>query len=151
MKRVFLGGNSKGVIWAIVDDDDWKLVAQFNWSINTNGYALTTSKDSNGMRIKYMHHLILGMPPKGLVTHHVNGNKLDNRKANLEIVTNRKNIMLGKAFRGKPHREGKWFRINLSFPTLQEAQEAMNRHYEKYHADYQHPDDRLKEPKRRRF
>ena len=50
-------------------------------------YAKTTKSG----RSLLMHHAVLGKPPSGKVIHHKNGNGLDNRRINLEVVTQQKN------------------------------------------------------------
>lgn len=67
---------------ALVDDADYELVAQYQWHID-RGYAARTI---HGVGIEYMHRLI-NQTPKGFSTDHVNGDKLDNRRANLRTCT----------------------------------------------------------------
>lgn len=70
---------------AIVDDRDYNMVSEFKW-VYTKGYATTKVKNK---RI-YMHRLILGTP-KGLDTDHIDGDKLNNIRCNLRIVTHQEN------------------------------------------------------------
>lgn len=79
------GGHGKGKV-AIVDDDDFYWLRQFTWCL-AHGYAQTTV---HGNVRKYMHQLLLPRKP-GLVTDHINRNKLDNRRANLRRVTHADN------------------------------------------------------------
>lgn len=77
---------------ALVDDADVELVAG-RWhtapGANTR-YAVRRHRTPAGRITEQMHRLILGLPrwqPGGLEVDHVNRNGLDNRRANLRVVT----------------------------------------------------------------
>lgn len=75
--------------FALVDDEDFEWLNQWKWTYDgNNGYAKRNIKDKK----LYMHRLILNTP-KGKVSDHKNGNKLDNRKINLRICTYSQNGM----------------------------------------------------------
>ncbi|MCK9460667.1 MAG: HNH endonuclease [Proteobacteria bacterium] len=79
---------------ALVDDDDFEWLSQWKWCAikhwNTF-YAMRMSKTVNGKRENIqMHHAIIGKK-EGLVTDHINGNGVDNRRENLRHVTHRQN------------------------------------------------------------
>lgn len=65
----------------LVDDCDIHLVPNGSWC-NSCGYAV---KSVAGRTVR-MHTLIL-KPAQGYVVHHRNGNKLDNRRFNLQILS----------------------------------------------------------------
>lgn len=72
--------------FAIVDDEDFERVSQYNWhGAENNGsthiYAATKLR---------MHRLIVDAPP-GTMVDHINGDTLDNRRCNLRICTNAQN------------------------------------------------------------
>lgn len=77
--------------FAIVDDEDFELVSQYKWYYH-QGYAVTHGGQHPNQFTLSMHRLILN---KGFgnrdYTDHINGNKLDNRRANLRICTNAQN------------------------------------------------------------
>jgi hypothetical protein len=80
--------------FAKVDDQDYDFVSQWKWSYS-NGYAMRgISKWKNGKEIFHkgfkMHREILSAPI-GMEVDHINGDKLDNRRSNLRIVTSRIN------------------------------------------------------------
>lgn len=80
--KIPLGVNAKHG-YAIVDKEFAYLADHYKWCIDNYGYALTQTKSG---RFK-LHHMVVGKPTKGLVTDHVNRNKLDNRKSNLRQVS----------------------------------------------------------------
>ena len=81
---------------ALVDEQDYTRLAELNWCINA-GYAGRRV----GGTIWYMHWYVLGKPPKGKVTDHINGNKLDNRRENLRIITQQENTLNTKRHKGR--------------------------------------------------
>lgn len=66
----------------IVDSIDYQYLSQFHWSLNSNGYAVRHVAKSP----EYMHRIIMS-PTNGLTVDHINGNRLDNRRANLRLAT----------------------------------------------------------------
>jgi len=108
---------SQGLV-ALVDDEDFERVNQFKWcaskeSRGTKFYAIRWQR-INGKQTKIrMHRFILGLPPgkeckhyqSGLVVDHVNGNSLDNRKRNLELIDWCDNTYRSDGFRKQMHNE----------------------------------------------
>jgi len=80
---------------ALVDDEDYERLSQFKWNAaNLRGhfYAVRTVRISPNKRKNiFLHHAIMGSPPAGLESDHINGNRMDNRKENLRFVTRRQN------------------------------------------------------------
>jgi len=86
MKRVQLGGHRKDSPlrgYALVSDEDYPLISKYKWCLDSLGYASTGWRNSTTK----MHYLILPDAPKGFVRDHINGNRLDNRRENLRLVT----------------------------------------------------------------
>jgi len=103
---------------ALVDDEDFERVNAYKWCVSHEGrgtkyYAIRrqlikggkrTKKYSKKRKVHYyhyesvkirMHRFILNMPlgkDDELVVDHLNGDSLDNRKENLEIVTQAENM-----------------------------------------------------------
>lgn len=72
---------------AIIDADDYELISSFGkWYLNDTGYAIKKTK-LNGKNITYRMHRVVNQTPPNLFTDHINGNRLDNRKANLRTAT----------------------------------------------------------------
>lgn len=105
---------------AIVDDDDQELVSGRTWCANKAGktfyaYTYVRHPTRGGTLLLAMHRLILGLEygdrKEG---DHINGDGLDNRRANLRIVThaqNRKNTrpITGQSrHKGVTFHKGKW-------------------------------------------
>ena len=75
-----------------------KKVKKYKWSFdNFYGYAFAHIGER---KIFKLHHFILGRPPKGKETDHINGNRLDNRIENLRFVTRSQNNMNRKDVKG---------------------------------------------------
>ena len=70
----------------LVDDEDFDLLIKKSWSLNGQGYPVAWHQG----KTKKAHRLIIETQ-NGLVTDHINGNKLDNRKSNLRLVTQSQN------------------------------------------------------------
>jgi hypothetical protein len=87
MKIPLINNKEEVVDFAIVDEDDFAKVAEYNWSKTTEFYANATI---NGKPIR-MHQFIIGKAPLGQVIDHINGNKLDNRRENLQFCTKKQN------------------------------------------------------------
>lgn len=87
-----------------VDDEDMGRVLAHSWWVSsspeTDGHVICFSAKINGKIIK-LHRFIMG-DPAGLVIDHCDGNRLNNRKANLRVCTVKENNMnLGLTRRNK--------------------------------------------------
>lgn len=82
-------------LFSIVDDDDFEFLSQWKWfAFKASGskrlfYAIRT--DYSNKKILYAHKLLLGAKP-GMVIDHINGNSLDNRRANLRHCSIKENV-----------------------------------------------------------
>jgi len=81
--------------FAMVDDEDHEFLSTWKWMAAQNKvgrfYARRASYESGKQKIIFMHRLI-NKTPQGNLTDHINGNSLDNRKANLRTCSNSENI-----------------------------------------------------------
>ncbi len=78
----------------IVDDDDYAKFGHlkfFSKRSTTKDYAVRSVAKGKCQRL---HNLIM-CPPEGLIVDHKNGDGLDNRRANLRIVTRSQNTLYG--------------------------------------------------------
>jgi hypothetical protein len=78
---VFKRGTDEVTAMALVDDDQ-VMLACYKWTLDKKGYVM---RKAAGKRI-YLHSVVAGPRPNGLVTDHINRNKLDNRSSNLRFV-----------------------------------------------------------------
>lgn len=106
--------------FAVVDDEDFERVNSFKWhaSVESSGtkvYAIRWERDHDkprvqafkkikGKKVKYwrypqkkirMHRFIMGLGTgfeNDLVVNHINDDSLDNRKENLEVITQDENM-----------------------------------------------------------
>jgi hypothetical protein len=71
---------------ALVDDEDFPLVSQYNWHASKRPHGSFYARSSNRRKI-FMHRLITGWPE----VDHQNGDGLDNRRHNLRPATSAQN------------------------------------------------------------
>lgn len=74
-----------------VDDEDYPALSKRPWHIHTEGYAKTYRRENGKVITIYMHRLLVPTE-KGLVVDHINGDKTDNRRANLRVCRIAENI-----------------------------------------------------------
>jgi len=66
----------------IFDVSELEKLCKYRWSM---GRHYPNHRGTN------MHRMVMGNPPKGFVTDHINHDKLDNRKDNLRFITKQEN------------------------------------------------------------
>ena len=99
---------SNGAV-ALVDDSDVALVGQYRWYVNPGGYACSQPA-IDGQRVTlYMHRVVLGATA-GQQVDHANGNKLDNRRANLRFATHSQNQANRHTRMGRSRFKGVWWK-----------------------------------------
>lgn len=98
---------------AIVDDTDADWLNQWRWTLLPSGYAYRHMSRGPGLGHLhiYMHRSLLGLEQgDGRIGDHINGNKLDNRRRNLRVVTrhgNAQNVLSTKGSTSR-HRGVSW-------------------------------------------
>lgn len=114
MKKILLNQNK----FALVDDEDYEWLNQWKWSVGTKRktqYAIRKIWRDGKRTTTTMHQVILNTP-KEMVSDHINGDGLDNRRDNLRICTQSNNCMNRSQQKGTSKykgvslhsKEGKW-------------------------------------------
>jgi HNH endonuclease/AP2 domain len=76
---------------AIVDEADFEMLSVMRWRANDRGYVVTWStRDPSSRGYSKMHRMVM-LPEPGQEIDHINGDKLDNRRANLRVCTRAEN------------------------------------------------------------
>jgi len=127
MKRISLTQGR----YALVDDEDFELASRFKWYVTRRGYVRTCVRLGHiGGKRKNAHvllHRLIMRPPKDMQVDHKNHIKLDCRRENMRICTNRENahnqvIRKGtSSFKGVCwHKaKGKWLsRIRIDYKII---------------------------------
>lgn len=81
---------------AIVDDEDYEHLIQWKWYAQKGSATFYATRDIRvaPKKRKYVWmHRLLNKTPDGLLTDHINGNGLDNRKENLRTVDHQQNMI----------------------------------------------------------
>src|SRR6478609_1220797 len=76
---------ARGLI-ALLDDYDYDVLSKYHWYPDVGPWTTYAKTDDLAGRPRL--HKVIMNPPKGMVVDHLNRDGLDNRRDNLEIVTN---------------------------------------------------------------
>ena len=90
---------SRGFL-ALVDDEDFEALSKNKWSAHTSGAthicASRNVKLQNSRCVVLMHREILKVSDRNLHVDHVDGNPLNNQKANLRVCSRQENMQNSK-------------------------------------------------------
>lgn len=91
--------------YTLVDIDDFERITKSRWGLATGGYARATGLKYLARHHGLLHAYIMRSKP-GEIVDHISGDRLDNRKQNLRIVTRSENAQNSKrpTFPGKTSR-----------------------------------------------
>lgn len=95
MKQIKLSGKRGKGHFTKVDDSTFTKYEHLSWYLSDTGYAMRKTSEGS-IRL---HRLVAGTP-EGKVTDHLNGDRLDNRKSNLRVCTQKENAQNRKGTKG---------------------------------------------------
>ena len=74
------------------DKEDYELIRDYVWYINSHGYVIANIPNNGGIKKIYMHRLVMDVlnDPEKIIDH-IYHDKTDNRKINLRVVNNQLN------------------------------------------------------------
>lgn len=78
--------------FALIDGKDAELVMRYKWHVTSSGYAGHNIALSKSKWLYLKMHRILTSCPEGFQVDHINGDRLDNRRANLRICRQYQNV-----------------------------------------------------------
>lgn len=84
---------------AILDIKDYEQAIRYSWYADVNPWNIYAKTDSAEGRPRL--HVFVMRPPKGLIVHHKDGDGLNNRRDNLEIMTQAEHSRLSKLRKNK--------------------------------------------------
>lgn len=105
MKQIELSGKRGKGHYTIVDDSTFTKYGHLAWHLSDTGYAVRRNREGT-LRL----HRLVAEVPEDKVVDHLNGSKLDNRKSNLRICTQKENSQNRKGTKGYAwdRAKGKW-------------------------------------------
>ena len=105
MKYIELSGRRGKGHSTKVDDSIFTKYGHLAWHLSDTGYAVRRSREGT-IRL----HRLVAEVPEDKVVDHLNGNKLDNRKNNLRVCTQKENAQNRKGAKGYAwdKSKGKW-------------------------------------------
>jgi len=109
--------------YVVVSPEDERRLRGYTWKKSSHGYAYRLVENSGRTEKRYMHREIMNEPL--LHVDHVNGDKLDNRRCNLRVVTpqqnqfnSRKKAPALSRYKGVTRQNGRWVaRITMNRTT----------------------------------
>jgi hypothetical protein len=79
-------------VQVLVDDDTWRMLQDHSCSMTSRGY-IKLKQDTKTVSLHTLVTGRVGCAHDGMVVDHINGNKLDNRRENLRVVTSSVNAL----------------------------------------------------------
>lgn len=80
-------------MFALLDRDDYERLVQYRWTVKKGRKTFYAIRFIEKGIYELLHHAVIGrVPPLPYVVDHINANGLDNRRSNLQVITNADNI-----------------------------------------------------------
>lgn len=141
---------------ALVDDDDYEELSKSRWCLS-NCYAMRSVVTKEGPRKIYMHQF-LAKAEEGEVVLHRDGNKVNNQRSNLAVVSRRARqqrtkVRSSSGYKGVGRRGAKWVSHigyqgkTVSLGTFSAIEDAA-RAYDKAALEYYGPEALLNFPRK---
>lgn len=97
MKEILLSkeGKNRGIYVALVDDDVFDYLNQWDWSVAHNRgayYAARSERNSDRTISRVLMHRVIMNAPNHLQTDHIDHDGLNNQRYNLRLCTKRENL-----------------------------------------------------------
>lgn len=100
MKEIIIESKKYGTFHVKLDDEDYEWAKEHKWCVRKEYkskkdkfYIQRKRKNSDGPGPKTIRlHQQIAKTPKGMVTDHINGDPLDNRRENLRVLTHAENL-----------------------------------------------------------
>ncbi|SRR5258708_1946735 len=108
MRRLLLSSKKIPGVYTLIDDEDYDSLSRLKWWLTSEGYAKTSKMKKGKVLVHYLHRVLL-KPTKNLCVDHINGNRLDNRRKNLRLVTPQQNQWNTRGIRNKTGVKGTFF------------------------------------------
>lgn len=100
MKEIKLNGGKISKV-ALVDDEDFDRLNEFNWHLREDGYVSRMTKKKNGNRKHLlMHRAIMNITESNVFVDHKDHNKLNNIRTNLRVCNRTENARNMNSFKG---------------------------------------------------
>lgn len=81
-----LSGRTANGATALVSPEDHQRLSSYKWYCTPLGYAFRQERSGPSVKWALMHREVTNAP-RGMHVHHINGDKLDNRRGNLAVLT----------------------------------------------------------------
>ena len=134
----------------LADSEDYEKLSKHSWCVSKTGYAVANIN----RKVTKLHRYLLDVTDPFMVIDHKNHNRLDNRKTNIRVCSQRENAKNKGAVNNKEVgiRETKHGTYSVritndreeihigSFKTLEEAKEARLKAERKYHKEFGYHD-----------
>lgn len=78
--------------FTLVDDQEYEHLLLFEWKLSSKGYAMRYVKRPNGRwSYLYLHRFLMDATDRAIQVDHIDGNRLNNTRANLRFATRSQN------------------------------------------------------------